>query len=536
MSWPLSQDYNEAIQSPRSNFADPDLQRGEAFANALGLPMPYSGNFADVYQVRCPDGSRWAVKCFTREVHGLRERYQKISQHLAQAKLPFMVDFSYLDQGIRVAGRWYPTLKMQWVEGLTLNQFVSQYLEKPAMLEALSQMWGRMGKYLRAAEAAHCDLQHGNVLLVPGANANSLSLKLIDYDGMWVPALADKNSGEVGHPSYQHPQRLREQSYNIDVDRFPLLLIATALHALKARGKELWDKYDNGDNLLFKEPDLREPLKSHLFLDLTKTDDAAMKPLVDHLIKALRGGLEATPLLEELTPDAKAASTPAPPTRRSKLGGGPPSGAGLNKSGTKMAPVVPATTSSRPSRLGTGAVATAAPTVAVAPPATATPAAVWDFDETAAEPGRPKRRAKGKSAGTNGKRIGAIVAAVVIVLGLLVVSAILFRPRPPVPPIPPPPKPPILVPLVALEQPPPEPAQLLDPAGRNGRRSCGGRHPCPRRPRPHTSRCQCLFWRHDMDGLRLSGRGEANRGRRALRHVVPVYRRGGPTALRFRDQ
>ena len=125
LSWPLSQDYNEAIQSPASNFTDPDLRRGEAVANALGLPMPYSGNFADVYQVRCPDGSRWAVKCFTREATGLRERYQEISAHLKQAKLPFTVDFSYLEKGIRVAGKWYPVLKMQWVEGLTLNQFIA---------------------------------------------------------------------------------------------------------------------------------------------------------------------------------------------------------------------------------------------------------------------------------------------------------------------------------------------------------------------------------------------------------------------------
>src|SRR6266853_3134136 len=116
MSWPVSQDYNEAIQSPRSSFADPDLQRGEAVCNALGLPMPYSGNFADVYQVRCRDGSRWAVKCFTREVPGLHDRYQEITAHLRQAKLPFMVDFSFLDQGMRVMGKWYPVLKMQWVE------------------------------------------------------------------------------------------------------------------------------------------------------------------------------------------------------------------------------------------------------------------------------------------------------------------------------------------------------------------------------------------------------------------------------------
>ncbi len=154
MPWPLSQDYNEAIQSPTTNFADPDLKRGEAVANAMGLPMPCSGNFADVYQMCCADGSRWAVKCFTREVPGLRERYQVISDHLRQARLPFTVDFSYLDQGIRVAGKWYPILKMQWVEGLTLNQFVSQHVDKPAMLEALAQIWRRMAQYLRAPKWA----------------------------------------------------------------------------------------------------------------------------------------------------------------------------------------------------------------------------------------------------------------------------------------------------------------------------------------------------------------------------------------------
>ena len=83
--------------------------------------MPYSGNFADVYQVRCPGGASWAVKCFTREAPGLRERYAEISKHLQRAKLPFTVDFTYLEKGIRVAGAWYPVLKMQWVEGLTLK-------------------------------------------------------------------------------------------------------------------------------------------------------------------------------------------------------------------------------------------------------------------------------------------------------------------------------------------------------------------------------------------------------------------------------
>jgi formylglycine-generating enzyme required for sulfatase activity len=308
MGWPLSQDYNEAVQSPARHFADADLRGGTVLTNALGLPAPYSGSFADVYQACAPDGTRWAVKCFTREVSGLRERYQQISRHLAQARLPFSVDFSYLEQGIRVAGVWYPVLKMEWVEGLTLNQFVARYVDKPAMLEALLQIWVRMGKYLRDAEIAHCDLQHGNVLLVPGGSANSLALKLIDYDGMWVPALAGKKSGEVGHPSYQHPQRVREETYSLEVDRFSLLLVATALRALMVKGGELWQKYDNGDNLLFKEADLQGPTKSHLFLDLIRSGDALTSELADYLMRALRGGVAAAPLLEDVLPEAQTAT------------------------------------------------------------------------------------------------------------------------------------------------------------------------------------------------------------------------------------
>src|SRR5206468_4068962 len=102
---------------PETSFSDPELRKGEAVSNALGIPMPRSGNFADVYEVRCPNGTRWAVKCFTREVPGLRERYQEISRCLQDAKLPFTVELTYLEEGIRVRGQWFPVLKMQWVEG-----------------------------------------------------------------------------------------------------------------------------------------------------------------------------------------------------------------------------------------------------------------------------------------------------------------------------------------------------------------------------------------------------------------------------------
>ena len=157
-----------------------------------------------------------------------------------------------------------------------------------------------MGKRLREAGIAHADLQHGNVLLVPGSQNTSLAVKLIDYDGMFVPALAGKKSGEVGHPNYQHPQRLREGTYNAEVDRFPLLVVATALQALAVGGRPLWDRYDNGDNLLFKETDLRAPAQSALFRELLSISDAQTKALTLALIRACHDRLEQSPRIEDL--------------------------------------------------------------------------------------------------------------------------------------------------------------------------------------------------------------------------------------------
>ena len=93
MSWPLSHDFNEAVQNPKLVFTDPDLRDGETVVGPRGLPLPRSGNFADVYQVRGGDDRMWAVKCFTRPARTLRERYLAIDAHLRDARLPFAVGF-----------------------------------------------------------------------------------------------------------------------------------------------------------------------------------------------------------------------------------------------------------------------------------------------------------------------------------------------------------------------------------------------------------------------------------------------------------
>ncbi|MBI3410232.1 MAG: DUF1080 domain-containing protein [Planctomycetes bacterium] len=311
MAWPTSQDYNEAIQSPASAFSDPELRGGEARANAMGMPLPRSGNFADVYEFTGASGAKWAVKCFTREVAGLQERYHEISRFLQKAKLPFMVDFQYLAQGIRISGRWYPILKMHWVDGYLLNEFVGRNLNKPRILEALGEIWVRMAQRLRGAGIAHADLQHGNVILVPGSKSGSLAVKLIDYDGMFVPALAGKPSGEVGHPNFQHPQRLEKNIYCAEVDRLPFLSVACALRALVAAGPSLWEKHDNGDNLLFRANDLAKPGESKLLRELWSLNDAELHDLVAYLVSGLTNPLRETPLLPDLMRDN--ALQPPPP-------------------------------------------------------------------------------------------------------------------------------------------------------------------------------------------------------------------------------
>ena len=79
-------------------------------------------------------------------MRGLRDRYAEISRRLREARLPFMMGLTYLGPGTRVGGDWYPVLKMPWVVGLLLNQFVRVNADRPALLEALSQLWVRVAR------------------------------------------------------------------------------------------------------------------------------------------------------------------------------------------------------------------------------------------------------------------------------------------------------------------------------------------------------------------------------------------------------
>ncbi len=271
MAWPTPQDYNEAVQSPQTSFTDPELKSGEVETDRLGLPRPISGRFAVVYNMRC--GSRnYAIRCFQSHVPDQQERYAAISTHLKKAHLTYTVGFDFLPEGIRIRGQWYPVLKMEWIVGQPLHTYVESHLRDSAALIRLAANWITMTEALQKASLAHGDLQDGNVL-VAGDH-----LKLIDYDGMFVPSLMGKTSNESGHRNYQHPNRTA-MDYGLFLDNFSNWVIYVSLVAL-AIDPSLWVRLKGGDEcLLFRKEDFIPSSGSKALVALTQHNDPRLRAL-----------------------------------------------------------------------------------------------------------------------------------------------------------------------------------------------------------------------------------------------------------------
>ncbi len=271
MQWPTMSDYQDAMQNPRVSFADPDLRSGFPVTDGLGLPRPITGGFASVYQV-VSGGRKWAVRCFLRHHQDSEQRYAAIGRTLSGSRLPYTVSFQYLRDGIRVRNNWYPILKMEWVDGDPLNTYVARHRSNPRALKELADAFSDMCRELRSRSIAHGDLQHGNILVVDG------KLKLVDYDGMYVPGLNGLPSHEVGHPNYQHPRR-GQADFGPYLDSFSEWVIYVSLVALSVR-PDLWDHVQVGDEqLLFCQRDFVNPAGSRALRAMDESGDPLLKGL-----------------------------------------------------------------------------------------------------------------------------------------------------------------------------------------------------------------------------------------------------------------
>ncbi|HYN88670.1 MAG TPA: hypothetical protein VER55_09075, partial [Ardenticatenaceae bacterium] len=290
--WPSPSDYSTAIQNPQNNCSDPILRQGKPTVNQLGLPVGASGNFAVVYQMES-SGTRYAVRCFIRPVTDQQQRYDALTRSLESVSLPGLVDFAYLPEGIRVRGRWYPVVRMEWVSGQHLSRYVAAHLHQGAVLEQLAARFRSMVEAFGSARMAHGDLQHGNVLVDAQGQ-----MRLVDYDGLFVPALRGKPPGEVGHPNYQHAERIRDGYYEENVDAFAARVIYLSLLALRA-DPTLWS-FNTGENLIFLAGDYKQPGRTPIWSRLHASPDPEVRRLTVELEGFARGPVAAIPAWKRL--------------------------------------------------------------------------------------------------------------------------------------------------------------------------------------------------------------------------------------------
>lgn len=269
MLWPAPDQFNEAVQSPQQVFGDKDLRFGQLVCNELGLPKVATGAFASVYQIKTDNGD-FAVRCFLSDNSRRTERYRKISEAILNDKLASTVDFSFIDEGIWLDGRWFPILKMQWVNGISLTEYIGAHLNDVNALIKLAEKFRVMVSGLRSEGIAHGDLQHGNIIVCGD------ELRLVDYDGMYVPALAGEESDELGHPNFQHPARSREH-FGDYLDNFSSWMIYLGLHCL-VHDPKLWTEFNGGDEkLLLGRADYARPFESKLIDRIRSHENADVR-------------------------------------------------------------------------------------------------------------------------------------------------------------------------------------------------------------------------------------------------------------------
>ena len=319
MAWPSPVEFRDAVQNPVQCFETEALAQGTTAVTPMGTPLVYSGNFACVFKVNI-GGRDVAVRCFTREVKDQQERYGHLSDYLKGVKPEAFVGFEYVERGIRVKGHWYPIVRMDWAEGDRLDKFVADHIDTPDVFLDLAARWRGVNGTLRGLKIAHNDLQHGNVMVHEHG-----PLRLVDYDGIFLPRFDGQPSPEIGHRHYQHPER-SNQDYHEGIDNFPSLVVYLTLLALWA-DPQLWDRFYNQENMLFTRGDFADPAKSDCFVALKGSPDANVSRLagvleefcarpvgeVPDLESVLHGNL-TTPLPTPTTPSLPTPSAPAPAT------------------------------------------------------------------------------------------------------------------------------------------------------------------------------------------------------------------------------
>jgi len=193
------------------------------------------------------------VRCFTSDPPNapppadIQLRYRVITAYFnrlrSSPELSFLVPHIWVERGVNVGGDTLPFLKVPFIQaGQPLGDFLIDHHTNSHAMNLLSHQWFDLIEQLESRQIAHGDLDMTNVL-VCGILPN-LSLKLIDFDGMYVPDLAAYNLGvaDAGHEHFQ-PAQPGIRAFGPQLDRFSVLIIYITLSALTTN-HALWENCD----------------------------------------------------------------------------------------------------------------------------------------------------------------------------------------------------------------------------------------------------------------------------------------------------
>ena len=258
MQYPLISEYVRAIQDASNNLDE--LAHLVPVLDDLGEPYRSSGAFAVVFKMKDEQaGKCYALKCFTEEQKGRAEAYRQIADELEFVDSSYITSVKYLDKEIFVDSSCeedeFPVLLMDWIDGETMETYIAENYQDNYAMAMLCYRFCKMAAWLRSQPFAHGDIKPDNIMVRPDGN-----LTLVDYDGMFVPAMKGQKSPTIGTKDFSHPLRTIDD-FDETIDDFALASIALSLKAISMNSK-LLDTYGASDRLLFLENDYHNPSNS----------------------------------------------------------------------------------------------------------------------------------------------------------------------------------------------------------------------------------------------------------------------------------
>lgn len=125
---------------------------------------------------------------------------------------------------------------MDWIDGETMENYIAENYQDNYAMAMLCYRFCKMAAWLRSQPFAHGDIKPDNIMVRTDG-----SLTLIDYDGMFVPAMKGQKSPTIGTKDFSHPLRTVDD-FDETIDDFALASIALSLKTITLNPSFMYNK------------------------------------------------------------------------------------------------------------------------------------------------------------------------------------------------------------------------------------------------------------------------------------------------------